>query len=840
MSQKRYHFTLIGGGQFSTIGGIVRSISDIANALVERGHTVKILARGESGDTPFYTIDPRVEIEWMKYPFNPRRIPDFREKLKTLETDALGVFFSNRQGLNVMAAARNLHFPVLRSEHGNPYHLLEHIWNGNDAVRNLTFQFADKNHVLLDSFASKKPFTRYFKDSMTIIPSPISLDVPLANPAGKTDNRKRIIYAGRLEAFEKDTGALLDGFLRLSSEFPDWDCHFYGDGGLRSDLEKRVKRNGTDQVFFHGAVDIDILSQAFAQSHLFVIPSETEGCPMSLGEAMAHGLPAIGFRRCGGVNEMIQHGVTGFLVEKKLRKRGINLVEPMRILMQDADKRAEFGRAGREAIAPFESELVFNAWEKLFIKTAKLKPKLETVRANRKKRYVEFDQVDYLYESTIKEIIHSKEVPPPEMNPFAVTPDQPVTLKSGLVRPEVIVDDVPVIDPVLLKNIRPKVSIIIPAYNMEDFIGETIDLAKTQSLPDVEIIVINDGSSDGTQQAAMAAAKGDRRIRVFKTPNKGVSAARNYGLEKSTGDFVIFWDGDDRLSKEGIEKLYKAAVLNGADITVGYLYLFDNRTGKKWLTPKYWYLKAFSEARTHIRDNHILRYDVSASNKLYNRDFLLNNNLKFPTDVRLEDIYLSLHAHITAQCVTIVPVNIGGYRKFFTAVRNKNTGSQTWGDEKINSVIRVYVLLHEMLLDLPVEQQADLRKDIDIYFLSVFHFALTVVMQEVENPKKAAQWREDFHQVLRGIDDSLLSLLPLEKAYLLFGIKSDPFYSMPSDIANKPDLRISINQPDIRAMSLPRLIKIFDNYSYWKRIPIEASNLNVVEYFAKQSMWHTR
>jgi glycosyltransferase involved in cell wall biosynthesis len=91
-----------------------------------------------------------------------------------------------------------------------------------------------------------------------------------------------------------------------------------------------------------------------------------------------------------------------------------------------------------------------------------------------------------------------------------------------------------------------KVSVIIPAYNAQKFIKDTIDSVIAQTYPDWEIIVVNDGSTDGTPDLVIKEA--DNRIKMIHQSNGGVSSARNNGLKHATGEYVIFLDADDLLT----------------------------------------------------------------------------------------------------------------------------------------------------------------------------------------------------------------------------------------------------------------------------------------------------
>lgn len=101
----------------------------------------------------------------------------------------------------------------------------------------------------------------------------------------------------------------------------------------------------------------------------------------------------------------------------------------------------------------------------------------------------------------------------------------------------------------------PKVSVIIPCYNIEQHLPKCIESILNQSFDDFELLLINDGSTDDTKVVCESYAKQDSRIKVFHQKNAGVSAARNLGLQQATGDLLIFIDGDDYIKKDYIEQL---------------------------------------------------------------------------------------------------------------------------------------------------------------------------------------------------------------------------------------------------------------------------------------------
>lgn len=105
---------------------------------------------------------------------------------------------------------------------------------------------------------------------------------------------------------------------------------------------------------------------------------------------------------------------------------------------------------------------------------------------------------------------------------------------------------------------QPRVSVIVPVYNASKYLVETISSVTRQTLRDLEIIIVDDGSTDESVAIAEELASDDARIQIFALEtNQGVGAARNFGIQQATGKFLYFLDSDDRLHEEALEVLSK-------------------------------------------------------------------------------------------------------------------------------------------------------------------------------------------------------------------------------------------------------------------------------------------
>ena len=117
------------------------------------------------------------------------------------------------------------------------------------------------------------------------------------------------------------------------------------------------------------------------------------------------------------------------------------------------------------------------------------------------------------------------------------------------------------------------VSIIIPVYNAESRLEQCVMSIKTQTYTNLEICLINDGSTDGSGALCDRLAAEDTRIKVFHKENGGVSTARNRGLDEATGEYVVFVDADDYLASNGIEKMVETIAARNCDIAIAGKYI---------------------------------------------------------------------------------------------------------------------------------------------------------------------------------------------------------------------------------------------------------------------------
>lgn len=212
-----------------------------------------------------------------------------------------------------------------------------------------------------------------------------------------------------------------------------------------------------------------------------------------------------------------------------------------------------------------------------------------------------------------------------------------------------------------MKNLL--VSIIIPVYNVQDYLNECISSVLEQSYHNIEVLLINDGSSDNSGDIISRFADKDDRIIFIDKVNTGVGASRNIGLEKASGDYVLFIDSDDYVDVYLVERLLKSIDLD--DICIYDAVSFESTT-KVFSEEKY--LKGLSNEllQAAISSNtykEYLFFYISPCLKLYKRELLVNNNISFPEGTYGEDVPFWLNCLLVTTKIKYIDY-IGYYRRF--------------------------------------------------------------------------------------------------------------------------------------------------------------------------------
>lgn len=217
---------------------------------------------------------------------------------------------------------------------------------------------------------------------------------------------------------------------------------------------------------------------------------------------------------------------------------------------------------------------------------------------------------------------------------------------------------------------NPLISVIIPIYKVELYLQECVDSIRNQTYRNLEIILVDDGSPDNCPKLCDKFAKEDSRIIVIHKPNGGASDARNVGLERSTGKFILFVDGDDWWDNQnGVQELIdQLQSTPQAD-----LIFFQN---KVFIHNKYYSPLQFNPQSINGKDklttlNYLLTQSdlsIAAYSKLIRKELLISNNIKFETGLIGEDIDWSFNLYIKANKLYCINSSFYVYRKHIGSV----------------------------------------------------------------------------------------------------------------------------------------------------------------------------
>ncbi|GIN92571.1 hypothetical protein J6TS1_32650 [Siminovitchia terrae] len=180
-----------------------------------------------------------------------------------------------------------------------------------------------------------------------------------------------------------------------------------------------------------------------------------------------------------------------------------------------------------------------------------------------------------------------------------------------------------------------KISIIVAAYNVEDYIEKCLESITTQTYKNLEIIVVNDGSTDNTLGVVESISRKDERVTIIDKINGGLSSARNAGLGEATGDFIGFIDGDDYIAEDMYETLLEEMVKNNCDIAMCAISrVFKNHTESDCMIEQSKVLNREEAIKALIEEEYVKHY---AWNKLYKSSLFLN--IRYPEGKLYEDIF---------------------------------------------------------------------------------------------------------------------------------------------------------------------------------------------------------
>jgi glycosyltransferase involved in cell wall biosynthesis len=348
-------------------GGLEKNFVRIANYLATTGVSVHLVTFDRENAESFYEISPSIEWHKLGESSPHQKISFFARwrligrirsivKAKEARTDVIafhhGILFRLILG-SFLTGAR-----ILCSER-NSLTLYKHIrknkWNLNFFLLN----FCSKIIVQFENY--KFDYPKHLESKIVSIHNVVDATDEIAKPDIAINGRFRILAVGRL-CDQKNYICLINAFAKIASDYKDWDLCILGDGVMQSELDKLVANlNLKNRISI--VPPVKNVSEFYKSSHIFCMPSKWEGFPNALAEALAHGLPAIGFSECSGVKDLITQDENGLLAEGM--SDSISLSNALKSLMEKPAKRADFGKIAFSKMKEYQPEKVLPKWKEL-------------------------------------------------------------------------------------------------------------------------------------------------------------------------------------------------------------------------------------------------------------------------------------------------------------------------------------------------------------------------------------------------------------------------------------------------------------------------------------------
>jgi glycosyltransferase involved in cell wall biosynthesis len=369
-------------------GGIEHVLSRMAFAMEEKGYHLSVVMADEKEGAPFYpfpkdchfynlfhmagmkpvhmgSLDKGLREITRLFSKSGARERNYKmlsaaapqlEQVLALEKPDVIISFREPTG-RLLLEGLSTTVPVISMLHNDPDEIFAHA----PAKEIKALEKSARIQALMPSFIQKaEKYLRYHH--FVYIPNAVSIPAVSARP-GAPRKIHTITNVGRVTGRTKRQHLLVEAFTLLAKDFPDWQVCLWGDTYDKTyvtTLKGMIKKAGLESRVLLKGTTKDMAS-VWKETDIFAFPSHHEGFPLALTEAMGVGIPAVGYRSCPAVNELIHDGEDGYLTEDGAAP----LAEALRKLMEDGDRRAAFGQRAKENMKPFAPEVVWGEWDRL-------------------------------------------------------------------------------------------------------------------------------------------------------------------------------------------------------------------------------------------------------------------------------------------------------------------------------------------------------------------------------------------------------------------------------------------------------------------------------------------
>jgi glycosyltransferase involved in cell wall biosynthesis len=337
-------------------GGAERVFVEVASGLRARGHDIEVVTFDRPGARSFYPLRGNVpKHDLGPQSLHPVKLLALRRAILQMRPTQIVAFMPSSYVPTAFALLGS-GIAVRASEHNVParYRSAPAKW----ALLNCSVPTIDRFTAV--SPQMKDAYPLWIRRKMTVVQNPVSGTFTEVADVVASGRSKRLLAVGRLHP-QKDHVSLIRAFAVVAETMPDWHLRILGEGDERSMLEHEIKRLGlADRVEMPGAVTD--MSAEYAAAQLYVIPSLYESQGLATVEAMAHGLPAVGFRDCPGTNSIITDGVNGMLINPH-PNRAEALAQGLSAIMLDERRRSSLALGALAHVPGPQLDAVLDDWE---------------------------------------------------------------------------------------------------------------------------------------------------------------------------------------------------------------------------------------------------------------------------------------------------------------------------------------------------------------------------------------------------------------------------------------------------------------------------------------------
>nr|WP_281192415.1 CDP-glycerol glycerophosphotransferase family protein [Methanobrevibacter filiformis] len=441
---------------------------------------------------------------------------------------------------------------------------------------------------------------------LTSITNSIELDYTPLKQSPETN----FAYIGRLSK-DKNVMALIDIGKEIKKQNLDFKINIYGTGNLLNKIKNEIKNNELENILFLRGYEED-KEKIFKNNRALILVSKTEGFPLVILEAYSYNKPVILFNSFTSASDIVNDYKTGFLVNPYDYSEFIEKMKKVNEIKEENIKKQ---------LEKFNNEKIFKKWNSLL---SQIENEIEVKPRNNK--HPSKSKAETVQKSNLKLKNKGK-----NRGKTKITKRKAINyLSKHLPRSTKKLKSIVY----KLQGKKPFISVIIPCYNSTETVKDAIKSVLRQKRKNIEIIVIDDGSEDRVED--IVKRFNSFKIKYYFKEHSGLGMTRNYGIEKAIGKYLFFLDSDDEITKNSLNALVKFAEHKKLDVVSGLTKRYHKKTQNEdlWF-PSLYNKKHIDDIKTRLN----LYNDTLSTNKIYRKDYLIDNNILFKNNLYEDKIF---------------------------------------------------------------------------------------------------------------------------------------------------------------------------------------------------------